>query len=536
MSAKGPRLSLVVAATASGRGIGRDGQLPWRLGNELKWFKALTTGGCGAAQQNAVIMGRKTWESIPAKFRPLPGRLNIVLSSRAGLELPGGVVLAGSLDDALERLRGLGAGVGRVFVIGGGSVYHEALGRSECDSVYLTQVYASAAELGCDAFLPDLGAQFRCRGTPAEAPAGRQREGDLEYEFFLYERERDREQQLEREPGPASDGAASPNPAASSPVASAGPARGASSSSSSSCSSAGLASGAFPSRRHEEHQYLDMIRHVLEHGVHKGDRTGTGTLSTFGTTMRFSLQDGVLPLLTTKKVFWRGVAEELLWFISGDTNAKTLMDKGIHIWDGNGSRAFLDKLGLTQREEFDLGPVYGFQWRHFGAEYKTMRDDYSGQGVDQLKQLVHKLKTDPNDRRMVLSAWNPAAFHLMALPPCHMFAQFYVANGELSCQMYQRSADMGLGVPFNIASYALLTRLLAQCAGLQPGEFIHVIGDCHVYKDHVEPLKEQLTREPLPFPTLKINSSCTDIDGFKFGDFELVGYQSHKAIAMKMSV
>lgn len=281
---------------------------------------------------------------------------------------------------------------------------------------------------------------------------------------------------------------------------------------------------------------MDMIRYVLDHGNDKGDRTGTGTLSTFGTTMRFSLRDDTLPLLTTKRVFWRGVAEELLWFISGDTNAKTLQEKNIHIWDGNGSRDFLDKLGLTDREEGDLGPVYGFQWRHFGAEYKTMHDDYTGQGVDQLKQLVNTLKTNPNDRRMIISAWNPAAFHLMALPPCHMFAQFYVANGELSCQMYQRSADMGLGVPFNIASYALLTRLLAQSTGLKAGEFIHVIGDCHVYKNHVEPLREQLQRTPTPFPKLKINTENTDIDGFKFEDFEVVGYKPGKTIKMEMSV
>jgi len=173
--------------------------------------------------------------------------------------------------------------------------------------------------------------------------------------------------------------------------------------------------------------------------------------------MRFNLREH-FPLLTTKRVFWRGVAEELLWFISGKTNAKELHDKDIHIWDGNASRAYLDSIGLTDREEWDLGPVYGFQWRHFGAKYVDMYTDYTGQGVDQLAELIHTIKTKPYDRRLVLSAWNPAALKEMALPPCHMFAQFYVANGELSCQLYQRSCDMGLGVPFNIASYALLTR------------------------------------------------------------------------------
>jgi len=278
------------------------------------------------------------------------------------------------------------------------------------------------------------------------------------------------------------------------------------------------------------------VRHVLDTGVERGDRTGTGTISTFGKSMKFSLRNDAMPLLTTKRTFWRGVAEELLWFVSGDTSAKTLQQKDIHIWDGNGSRQYLDKIGLTDREEGDLGPVYGFQWRHFGAEYKTMHDDYTGEGVDQLKHLIHTIKTNPSDRRMIVSAWNPAAFHLMALPPCHMFAQFYVANGELSCQMYQRSADMGLGVPFNIASYALLTHMIAKCTGLVAGDFIHVIGDCHVYKDHVGPLREQLERTPTPFPTLLINTENIDIDGFKYEDFEIVGYKPHKSIKMKMSV
>lgn len=255
--------------------------------------------------------------------------------------------------------------------------------------------------------------------------------------------------------------------------------------------------------------------------------------------MRFSLRDDVFPLLTTKRVFWRGVAEELLWFISGDTSAKTLQDKDIHIWDGNGSREYLDSIGLTARETGDLGPVYGFQWRHFGATYTDMHADYSGQGVDQLADVIHKIRTNPNDRRIIMSAWNPADLNAMALPPCHMFCQFYVANGELSCQMYQRSADMGLGVPFNIASYALLTRLIAHVCGLRAGDFIHVIGDAHIYADHVEPLKIQLGRTPRAFPRLRIattDANASDIDGFAFSDLEIVDYKPHGAIKMAMSV
>lgn len=287
---------------------------------------------------------------------------------------------------------------------------------------------------------------------------------------------------------------------------------------------------------HEELQYLEIVRDIIENGVRRGDRTGTGTLSKFGVTMRFSLREDTLPLLTTKRVFWRGVAEELFWFIAGDTSAKTLQDKGIHIWDGNASREFLDSRGLHDREEGDLGPVYGFQWRHFGAEYTDMHADYAGKGVDQLATVIETIRTNPTDRRIVISAWNPAALPDMALPPCHMFAQFFVADGELSCQMYQRSADMGLGVPFNIASYALLTRLIAHVTGLRAAEFVHVIGDAHVYLNHVDALREQLERSPRPFPKLFIDKETTDIEAISFEDLRVEGYTPHKSIKMKMAV
>jgi thymidylate synthase len=286
----------------------------------------------------------------------------------------------------------------------------------------------------------------------------------------------------------------------------------------------------------EERQYLDLCRHILDHGVHRGDRTGT--LSQFGTQMRFSLRDGTLPLLTTKRVFWRGVAEELLWFVAGNTNANDLAAKDIRIWDGNGSRDFLDSRGLGHREVGDLGPVYGFQWRHFGATYGTIHDDYTGKGVDQLAECIDKIKNNPEDRRIILSAWNPADLELMALPPCHMFRQFYVdtEKNELSCQMYQRSADMGLGVPFNIASYALLTHMIAHVTGRKPGDFVHTIGDAHVYLNHVDALQTQLERTPRAFPKLQINPDKQNIDDFVFADFTVVGYQPHKTIKMEMAV
>jgi len=480
-------VSCIVAATTS-NGIGKGGQLPWRLKADMAYFKKMTS-DAPAQQKNAVVMGRKTWLSIPKKFRPLPGRANVVLSrnanARAELELPDNVACYASLDAALNET----TDVHKVFVIGGGELYKTAIADARCTEVLLTRVEDPRGVLPkCDAFFPDLtGTGF---STTASSP--NEREGDLCYSF----------QTLTR-PAPEADThkkqkVEAPNT--------------------------------------EEQQYLDLIREILDKGVVRGDRTGTGTKSIFGARMQFSLRNDVFPLLTTKRVFWRGVAEELLWFVSGATNGKLLQDKNIHIWDGNGSREFLDKSGLSHREEMDLGPVYGFQWRHFGASYEDMHSDYKGKGVDQLAECIRQIKEEPNSRRIVLSAWNPADLSEMALPPCHMFCQFYVSNGEVSCQMYQRSADMGLGVPFNIASYALLTRLVAQATGLKAGDFVHVIGDAHVYLNHVDALEEQLTRVPLPFPTLTINSTNLDIDGFSYQDFVVDGYKPMAKIQMEMAV
>ncbi|TVY46070.1 Thymidylate synthase [Lachnellula occidentalis] len=303
---------------------------------------------------------------------------------------------------------------------------------------------------------------------------------------------------------------------------------------------------------HEEHQYLDLIREILDTGEHRPDRTGTGTYSLFAPKpLKLSLcspsGSPILPLLTTKRVFLRAVLAELLWFISGSTSSLPLTAAGIKIWDGNGSREYLDSVGLSHRAVGDLGPVYGFQWRHFGAEYVDAETDYTGKGVDQLAEVIYKLKNNPYDRRIILSAWNPKDLKLMALPPCHMFAQFYVSfpkgkdgvreRGRLDCLLYQRSCDMGLGVPFNIASYALLTHMLAHVCDLVPGTFTHTMGDAHVYADHVDALKVQLTREPKPFPELEIKrENGGSIDGWKVEDFVVKGYEPHKGIAMKMSV
>ncbi|CAH0480505.1 unnamed protein product [Peronospora belbahrii] len=462
-------VQIVVAALEVTGGIGLHQQIPWYLPTDMKHFRELTTSTCDSSVQHAVIMGRKTWESLPAKVRPLPKRYNVVLTRNTSYKesVSNNVGVATSFYEALELVQQQGSKVDQVFVIGGSAVYAEALAYRE----QLMQNYRVVAE---SEILKENGVKFQ---------------------FMEWERKNKELEDVE---------------------------------------TTVLVDKTTP---HEEMQYLNLIRTILTQGAKRDDRTGTGTLSVFGAQMRFSLRSNVFPLLTTKRVFWRGVAEELLWFISGNTNAHALQQKDIHIWDGNGSREYLDSRGLQSREVGDLGPVYGFQWRHFGAKYTDMHADYTGQGVDQLAEVIHKLRTNPSDRRIVLSAWNPADLNEMALPPCHMFCQFYVANGELSCQMYQRSADMGLGVPFNIASYALLTRLVAQVVGLKPGEFIHVIGDAHIYLNHEEPLIKQLTRTPRPFPTLHVNpEKIASIDDFTFEDFEVRNYHPHGAIKMTMSV
>jgi thymidylate synthase len=266
---------------------------------------------------------------------------------------------------------------------------------------------------------------------------------------------------------------------------------------------------------HPETQYLDLVHHVLERGHRKADRTGTGTLSVFGAQMRFPLESS-FPLLTTKKLHLKSIIYELLWFLRGETNTAYLREHGVTIWD-----EWADVHG-------ELGPVYGYQWRHWNAP--------DGRQIDQIAQVIESIRSNPDSRRHIVTAWNPADVHRQALPPCHAFFQFYVAGGRLSCQMYQRSADLFLGVPFNIASYSLLTRMVAQVTCLEPGEFVHTLGDAHLYVNHLEQAREQVSRAPRAFPMLSINPAVKDIHEFRYEDFTLEGYDPHPAIKAPIAV
>ncbi|EXC04416.1 Bifunctional dihydrofolate reductase-thymidylate synthase [Morus notabilis] len=501
----------VVAAATRDMGIGKDGKLPWRLPSDLKFFKEITMTTSDTGKKNAVLMGRKTWESIPLEHRPLPGRLNVVLTRSGSFDIATAenVLICGSMASALELLAASPycLSIERVFVIGGGQILREALNASSCDAVHITEIETS---IECDTFIPAIDSSA-FQPWYSSFPVV---ENNIRFSFTTYVRVRSPAIESPNENG---DLAVDSEP---------------------DFSKFEIKKFFFLPKmifdRHEEYVYLRLVQDIISDGISKDDRTGTGTFSKFG----------------CQRLFWRGIVEELLWFISGSTSSKVLKDKGISIWDGNGSREYLDGIGLKDREEGDLGPIYGFQWRHFGARYTNMHADYTGQGFDQLLDVINKIKNNPDDRRIILSAWNPYDLKLMALPPCHMFAQFYVANGELSCQMYQRSADMGLGVPFNISSYALLTCMIAHVCGLVPGDFIHVLGDAHVYRNHVRPLKEQLQRLPKPFPLkfsltsvylilmqiLKINPEKMDIDSFAAEDFKLIGYDPHPKIEMTMAV
>lgn len=262
-------------------------------------------------------------------------------------------------------------------------------------------------------------------------------------------------------------------------------------------------------------QYLDLLRDALENGFERGDRTGTGTRAVFGRQLRFNLEDG-FPMVTTKKLHLRSIIVELLWFLKGDTNIKYLKDNKVSIWD-----EWADENG-------DLGPVYGKQWRSWAAP--------DGRTIDQIQWVLDEIRTNPNSRRLIVSAWNPADVNEMALPPCHCLFQFNVMDGKLNCQLYQRSADIFLGVPFNIASYALLTMMMARATGLKPGEFIHTFGDAHLYLNHVEQAKLQLSREPLPLPVMRMNPDKTDLFGWEYEDFQLENYQAHAHIKAPVAV
>jgi dihydrofolate reductase/thymidylate synthase len=499
-------------------GIGNAGALPWpALAPDLARFRALSTAVEAGAGPAVVLMGRRTWDSLPVRRRPLAGRLNIVLTSAGDplpTDLPPGdgpvmVTAPGGLDALLDGMAAWSPRPRMVTVMGGARLFTEVIASPHrFQAVHVTYVDCTCVDgvPPCDTAVDDAFVGPGSAWSVWSSARPRRVSPDLGYTFVSYVPKL----AVLGEQGVMTD----------------------------------------PETRHPEHQYLDLVRAVLAEGEARADRTGTGVLCLFSPpAMRFDLRHGAFPLLTTKRVFWRGVVEELLWFLRGSTDARELAARGVHIWDANASRSALDAAGLPDREEGDLGPVYGHSFRHFGAPYFTCRTDYSGQGVDQVADVLRLLRTEPTSRRIALGAWNPAAQADMALPPCHVFCQFHVGGGgdpvecrELSCHLYQRSGDVGLGVPFNIASYALLTRLLAHACGMRAGDFFHTIGDAHVYANHVVAMRAQLANAPRAFPRLDVTFDAAalelprDLDALRAEHFRIVDYRPHPSIPMPMAV
>ncbi len=286
---------------------------------------------------------------------------------------------------------------------------------------------------------------------------------------------------------------------------------------------------------HQEYQYINLLSRIVKQGKTVNTRNGK-TKCIIGANMKFDLDNSIMPILTTKKVAWRTCLKELLWFINGDTDNTLLQKQNVNIWNGNGTRQFLDSRGLYHLKENDLGPVYGHQWRHFNAEYTNCDEDYSDKGTDQLQFIIDSLKCDTNrySRRLIMSAWNPLQLNEMALPPCHVLTQFNVLDDELHCSMYQRSGDVGLGVPFNIASYSFLTHIIANMTGLKAKEFHYHIGNAHIYEEHISALNKQMLRRPYNFPTIEIANKYTDIGDYTMNDIKIKNYKYHEKISMDM--
>jgi len=474
--------------------IGENDKLLIHSKKDLKNFQQITTGK--SETKNIVIMGYKTWLSIPEGKRPLKDRMNIVLTKSHIVSESENVKSFKSLEKAFSWSS---KGDGEIFVIGGTQIFNECC-KSEyidnLDKLYVTRfddnyhprntTHSFPSQLFNDMKLVKQSAINHeiCERPHLETPKSfldeylkEQTSKSISFTFDIYQNKNEINE--------------------------------------------------------EEYQYLNLLKKVLEEGLETESRNSK-VFSLFGEKMVYDLSKG-FPLLTTKRVGYKTVLRELLWFIRGSTSNKELTDKKVHIWTQNSSREFLDSRGL-EYEEGDLGPVYGFQWRHFGAEYEDKDTDYRGKGIDQLQNVIDLIKNEPNSRRIILNSWNASDLDKMALPPCHVMCQFNVdtKNNKLDCQLYQRSGDMFLGVPFNIASYAFLTHIIGKITGYQVGRLIHILGDTHIYESHLDAVKEQIERVPYQFPELSISNELTDINTIKEEYFTFQNYKYHDKISAPM--
>jgi len=469
----------IIAGMCPNNGIGMNGGLPWPHNkDDMKWFREITTKTADPNKMNVIVMGRTTWEKdLKEKF--LGKRINIILSRKFDFKCD--LSLNSETDNwAFCHSIEIATNVIQQYQEKIETVFiigGASLYRAFIDHKNVNKMYIThfKKQYQCDTFFPEIRQDaYQIQRIVSSTP---------EIEVVEY----------------------SPN------------------------------RSNLPTM---EMQYLKIVEEILVEGNLKTDRTGVGTVSLFGKSMRMKFANGAIPLLTTKKTFFRGVITELLWFLRGSTNVRELREKKVHIWDDNSTRAFLDSHGLAHRKEWEVGPTYGHNFRYYGAPYIDATTDYTGQGVDQVAEVIRLLREDPNNRRIIINLWNPTVLKEQALPPCLFCYQYYVNNGKISCIMTQRSGDIGLGVPFNMVSGAVLLHIFGKLTGLVPDELIHNIGDTHVYSTHVETMREQIKRTPRPFPIMKINEAKTysRVEDFTEDDFTIAGYYPYPALKMEMAV
>ena len=464
--------------------IGVNDKLLIKCKEDLEYFKKITTDIYPEGPTNVILMGYNTWISLPTV---LPNRINVILTKNHTIEESDDIKVFNGLDKAFEWYKS--SQPGRLFIIGGSEIFNECLKKykDQLNHVYITEFYSDYTHRTPESklFPYELILDLPQRKVISKESSGKiyVQNKDTYVDTYLKYRFID------------------------------------------------LHNKKYLNK--EEYQYIEGLTHILQKGSMVKSRNANVT-SVFGLRMEYDLQKG-FPLLTTKQMPFKTILRELLWFIKGSTNNKELQDKNVHIWDQNSSKDFLSNNGLPY-EEGDLGPIYGFQWRHMGAEYKDCHTDYTDKGIDQLKYIIWQIKENPSSRRIIMSAWNPMDIHKMALPPCHVMIQFHVNQDkqELDAQMYQRSGDMFLGVPFNIASYAILIHIIANITGYKPGKFIHIIGDAHIYESHMVAVQEQIEREPVLFPKLHIKKKINEIDEINESLFILQDYYFYPKISAPM--
>jgi dihydrofolate reductase/thymidylate synthase len=489
-------------------GIAKENSIPWKIKSDMNWFKNLTSDFYIESERNIVVMGYKTWESIPSKFKPLNNRLNVIVTNTHYNDLTKEIeekdikdtIVTNNIDDVMEIYKTRNE---TMWIIGGKQIYDYFLPMA--DYVYATKIFDT---FDCDLQIDDTSVLKNNYKLFFSSPI--MRESGTNFQYLIYSNKNipDCDEKRYRE---------------------------------TSIINYITKNNLISLENSLDYNYLNLVKEILESNNNRETRNGE-TISIFGKHLKINLREG-FPLLTTKKVFWKGILRELLWFINANTNSNDLESKGVKIWKGNTTREFLDNLNLPYQEGIG-GPIYGWQWRKFNERYAWKDEngeehftEGNEKGFDQLQFIIDEIRSNPHSRRLMMSGWNPCQLDQMCLPPCHMSYQFYVNNGELSCQMYQRSADVFLGLPFNIASTALLTHIIAKHTELEVGHINICIGDAHIYTEHLEAVKTQMSRLDNNYfylPKLVIKNRYENIEDYKEEDFEVIGYNSHPTITAKM--